>query len=306
MEARKTVKIRTVEDYCNSLGVRAAHPHIALIDYSTLPSMQQMFKEYHIYGIFLKDDTFGTLRRRHKTLSYESGSMIFISPGQTAGPEEGQTVASPRGYALVFDRALLKGQSLEKSILTFPFFSFDVEEALPLREKDRAAVLSIFESIEKEIAAKPDKQTPLILCDYIEILLNLCERIHLREFPDKQDNARSLTTRFTLLIGDYFDSPLLQENGIPGVAWCASQLNVTPAYLSDAIKRDTGHSPQALIHNYLVEVASARLRDTELSVSEIAYEFGFSYPNHFTRLFRKVSGKSPLAYLNAIRFRENA
>lgn len=297
MQARKTVKIRTVEDYCNSLGLRAAHPHIALIDYSTLPSMQQVFKEYHIYGIFLKDDTYGTLRRRHKTLSYESGSMIFVSPGQTAGPEEGETVASPRGYALVFDRMLLKGQSLEKSILTFPFFSFDVEKALPLSETDRAAVLFIFEGIRKEIAAKTDGQSPIILCDFIEILLNICKRIYLREFPHRQESARSLTVRFRLLIGDYFDSPSLQENGIPGVAWCASQLNVTPAYLSDAIKRDTGHSPKSLIHSYLVEVASARLRDTELSVSEIAYELGFSYPNHFTRLFQKVTGLTPSAYM---------
>lgn len=120
--------------------------------------------------------------------------------------------------------------------------------------------------------------------------------IHLREFPDKQENARSLTVRFKLLIGDYFDSQLLKEKGLPAVAWCASHLNVTPAYLSDAIKRDTGRTPQEMIHAYLVEVASAHLRDTEQSVSEIAYELGFTYPNHFTRLFRKVSGKTPLEY----------
>lgn len=296
MDARKTVKIRSVDDYCASLGVRASHPHIALIDYSTLESMQQAVKEYHIYGIFLKDDNYGTLRRRHKTLSYESGSMIFISPGQTAGPQEGELVESPRGFALVFDRALLKGQSLEKSILTFPFFSYDVEDALPLNEADRGGVLTIFEGIGKEIAAKTDSQTPVILCDCIEILLNLCKRIHLREFPDKQESHRSLTVRFKLLIGDYFDSPRLQEKGLPSVAWCASQLNVTPAYLSDAIKRDSGHTPQALIHAYLVEVASSYLRNSEKSVSEIAYELGFSYPNHFTRLFRKVIGITPSAY----------
>lgn len=296
METRKTVKIRSVDDYCASLGVRAHHPHIALINYSTLESMQQAVKEYHIYGVFLKDDNYGTLRRRHKTLSYKRGSMIFVSPGQTAGPEEGQLVESPRGYALVFDRALLKGQSLEKSILTFPFFSYDVEDALPLSEAERAVVLSVFDGIREEISANPDSQSAVILCDYIEILLNLCKRIHLREFPDKQENARSLTVRFKLLIGDYFDSQLLKEKGLPAVAWCASHLNVTPAYLSDAIKRDTGRTPQELIHAYLVEVASAHLRDTEQSVSEIAYELGFTYPNHFTRLFRKVSGKTPLEY----------
>ena len=157
-------------------------------------------------------------------------------------------------------------------------------------------MLTIFEGIGKEIAAKTDSQTPVILCDCIEILLNLCKRIHLREFPDKQESPRSLTVRFKLLIGDYFDSPRLQEKGLPSVAWCASQLNVTPAYLSDAIKRDSGHTPQALIHAYLVEVASSYLRNSEKSVSEIAYELGFSYPNHFTRLFRKVIGITPSAY----------
>lgn len=301
MESKGTVKIRTVDDYCASLGVRARHPHIAFIDYSMLGSMQQAIKEYHIYGIFLKDDNYGTLRRRHKTLSYESGSMIFVSPGQTAGPKEGGTVDSPRGYALVFDRALLKGQSLEKAILTFPFFSYDVADALSLNGQDRRTVLSLFEGIRTEITGKPDRQTPVILCDYIEILLNLCWRIHLREFPHRQASARSLTVRFKLFIGDYFDSSRLQEQGPLSVARCASELNVTPAYLSDAIKRDTGQSPQALIHAYLVEVASARLRETELSVSEIAYELGFSYPNHFTRLFRKVSGMSPLEYRKRVR-----
>lgn len=38
------------------------------------------------------------------------------------------------------------------------------------------------------------------------------------------------------------------------------------------------------------------IAENELTVSEIAYELGFKYPHHLTRVFKKVTGMTPVEY----------
>jgi len=62
------------------------------------------------------------------------------------------------------------------------------------------------------------------------------------------------------------------------------------------IKKETGTSAQEYIHVKLIDVAKEKIFDTIKSVSEVAYELGFKYPAHFTRLFKQWVGKTPNEY----------
>jgi AraC-like DNA-binding protein len=100
------------------------------------------------------------------------------------------------------------------------------------------------------------------------------------------------------LLNDYFTSDKPAAIGLPSVAYCAGEMNLSPNYFGDLIKKETGRSAQEYIQSKIIDVAKERVFDIGKSVSEIAYELGFKYPQHFTRLFRQKVGVSPNEYRN--------
>ena len=83
---------------------------------------------------------------------------------------------------------------------------------------------------------------------------------------------------------------------MPSVAYCAAELNLSPGYFGDLIKKETGKTAQEYIQTKVIDVAKEKIFDHNKSVSEIAFELGFKYPQHFTRLFKQRVGKSPNEY----------
>ena len=81
--------------------------------------------------------------------------------------------------------------------------------------------------------------------------------------------------------------------GLPSVKYCADKLNLSANYFGDLIKKETGQSAQDYIQQKLMEVAKEKIHDTNKTVSEVAYELGFKYPQHFTRLFKQRTGITP-------------
>ncbi|MBD5265762.1 MAG: AraC family transcriptional regulator, partial [Bacteroides sp.] len=67
-------------------------------------------------------------------------------------------------------------------------------------------------------------------------------------------------------------------------------------YFGDLIKKETGTSPKDLISLHLISVAKQRLMSTSDDVGMIAYDLGFEYPAHFSRMFKRMTGQSPSQY----------
>ena len=99
--------------------------------------------------------------------------------------------------------------------------------------------------------------------------------------------------KFDILLNDYLTSEKPQKQGLPSVSYFADQLHLSSNYFGDLIKKETGKSAQEYIQNKLITVAKERVFDPNKSVSEIAYELGFKYPQHFSRLFKRQVGYSP-------------
>lgn len=83
------------------------------------------------------------------------------------------------------------------------------------------------------------------------------------------------------------------ESGLPSVSYCAKKLFLSPNYLGDLLKKETGKSALEHIQLKLIDVAKEKIYDSSNSITEIAYELGFKYPQHFTRMFKKNTGFSP-------------
>jgi YesN/AraC family two-component response regulator len=86
------------------------------------------------------------------------------------------------------------------------------------------------------------------------------------------------------------------EQGLPSVSFFADKLNLSANYLGDLIRKETGKSAQEQIQLQMIGLAKEKIQDPRKSISEIAYELGFKYPQHFTRMFKKSTGMSPNEY----------
>jgi AraC-like DNA-binding protein len=135
-----------------------------------------------------------------------------------------------------------------------------------------------------------------VIVSNIELLLNYCDRFYDRQFYTRAKVNADVVQRFEALLKECFGKRDLMETGLPDVSWFSSRLNLSANYLSDLLQKFTGKSTLEHIHLELVERAKSLLWGTDRSISEIAYELGFEYPSHFTKVFKAKTGKSPSEY----------
>ncbi len=285
-----------VFEYNELLGVETLHPLVSVIDLSQARKIRHMRHTFGFYALFLKEVKCGNLIYGRQYYDYQEGTIVSIAPGQVLGVEDNGEVFQPKGWALVFHPELLRGTSLGRSIRNYSFFSYEANEALHLSEQERGIVLDCLHKIRTETEHAVDKHTQRLIAVNIELLLDYCVRFYERQFITRCNANNDILARFETLLDEYFASDRPQAEGLPSVKFCADRLHLSANYFGDLIKKETGRTAQEHIQSRLIDIAKERIFDTRKSVSEIAYEMGFRYPQHFTRLFKKVTGLTPKEY----------
>jgi AraC-like DNA-binding protein len=251
---------------------------------------------FGIYTVFLKEVKCGDLRYGKNTYDYQEGTLVFIGPGQVVNVDIPGETYQPKGYALVFHPDLIHGTSLGKHIHDYTFFGYQSSEALHVSERERKIVLDCFSKIKYELEHAIDKHSKTIIVDNIELFLNYCVRFYDRQFITRDNVHKGILEKFEYLLNQYFQSGESQSKGLPSVAYCAGEMNLSAGYFGDLIKKETGKTAQEFIQSKIINLAKEKIFDLNKSVSEIAYELGFKYPQHFTRLFKQQVGLSPSEY----------
>ncbi len=292
------INFETVSDYNDFNNHETFHPLVSVIDFSKAEIRTGKKMYFGLYCIFLKDVKCGDLIYGRNTYDYQKGTLVFIAPGQVVDVTNKTEPYQPMGHGLVFHPDLLHGTTLGKSIKSYHFFSYNTNEALHLAEKEKGLVLDLFSKIQAELEAGVDKHSKKVIATNIELFLSYCERFYDRQFIIREDVNKGILEKFENLLDEYFQTDQAQNIGLPNVAFCAEQLNLSANYFGDLIKKETGKSAQEYIQNKVIEVAKERVFDTNKSISEVAYELGFKYPQHFNRLFKQRVGYTPNEYRN--------
>ena len=293
---KEIIKINSVDTYNKLRGVTTQHPLVSVFNLSGKNPMPAETFNFGLYVIFLKELNCGELRYGRHLYDYQEGTLVFVAPGQILGVQPNAAAADPKGWVLLFHPDLLTGTHLGKHIHDYSFFSYDVNEALHLSEKERQTVLDCFAKIQVELEQSIDKHSKTLIASNIELFLNYCTRFYDRQFITRDNTNKSTLQKFEDLLNNYYSSDKPQQIGLPSVAWCAEQLNLSAKYFGDLIKKETGTSAQEYIQSKVIDVAKERIFDREKSLSEIAYDLGFKYPQHFTRLFKQKVGVAPNEY----------
>jgi AraC family transcriptional activator of pobA len=289
-------RFETVNDYNVFNNTETLHPLVSIIDMSKAKPRTASNMYFGVYAILLKEVKCGDLRYGKHTYDYQEGTLIFIAPGQVVSVENSGEIYQPKAHALVFHPDLIHGTSLGKHIQDYTFFSYQSNEALHVSERERKIVLDCFSKIEYELEHAIDKHSKKLIVENIELFLNYCVRFYDRQFITRDNVHRGILERFETLLNDFFKSDKPQKIGLPSVAYCANELNLSASYFGDLIKKETGKTAQEYIQAKLIDVAKEKIFDHGKTVSEIAYELGFKYPQHFTRFFKQQVGQSPNEY----------
>jgi AraC-like DNA-binding protein len=285
----------TIREYNTFNNQETLHPLVSIVDLNKANPRQLRRLRYDFYVVFLKKVYCGDLRYGLNFYDYEEGSLIFLAPGQVIG-EHKDEYYQPQGTALVFHPDLLRGTTLGKNINNYHFFNYAVSEALHLSEQERNLIKDCFSKIEYELHHAIDKHSKQLIVSNIELFLNYCERFYDRQFITRDHVNKGILEKFEELLNSYFSSEKPHVIGLPSVAYCAGELNLSANYFGDLIKKETGKSAQEYIQDKIIDMAKSKIFDHHKTVSEIAYELGFKYPQHFNRLFKKRVGYTPNEY----------
>ena len=293
----KIIQLDTVDKYNKLYGLETLHPLVSVIDLTrATKTVNHIQMNYGVYALFLKGGKECELKYGRREYDYQEGTIVSFAPGQVVGVEMQKEEMHPKVYGILFHPDIIRGTSLGQSIKNYGFFSYSSHEALHLSRQERNVIMDCLNKIRMELEHAIDKHSKQLIAMNIELLLSYCLRFYERQFITRETANKDILQKFETQLDAYFTEHRDQENGLPTVKYFADKTFLTPNYFGDLIKKETGKSAQEYIQYKLVERAKDMIAGTGLTMSEIAYELGFQYPQHFGRLFKKQAGITPNMY----------
>jgi len=293
--------INNISQYNADNNTKTLNPLVSVIDYSKAEmrewgNVNSIKFQYGMYCVFLKDVKCGDMKYGRHYYDYQAGTLAFFATGQVMEMLIPAEPYQPAGFGLIFHSDFLLGTELGKHIRNYKFFDYETNEALHLSDDERKMILDSFSKIEFELTQPIDKHSKKLIASNIELFLDYCQRFYDRQFITRDAENKGILAQFETLLNTYFMSEYPQIIGLPTVAHFANELHLSANYFGDLIKRETGQSAKEYIQNKTIELAKGILFERNKSINQIAFELGFKYPQHFTRLFKQKVGITPKEY----------
>jgi AraC-like DNA-binding protein len=300
-EAKPIVQVHSISEISKFVKGVTKHPLVAVIDFSKVDEyiQEDIRISCDFYSVMFKNYCANKIRYGRQSYDFQEGSLICIAPKQVLTMDsEIEKREDMMGWGLFFHPDLVRGTSLGAKMKDYTFFSYEMSEALHLSEKEKQTLYDYVLKIQSELEENIDTHSQNLIVSNIEVLLNYCLRYYGRQFITRKNTNRDIVGQIGKVIREYFDSDNLKEKGLPTVSYLAEKMNLSPNYLSDLLKKETGMNAQDRIHYYLIEEAKNLLLSSDKSISELAFMLGFEYPQYFSRLFKAKTGMTPVEFRN--------
>lgn len=295
-EKEGIIEIDSVDRYNKIFGLETKHPLVSVVDLSKAATWpRRAWFRYEVYALFLKDVKCGDIKYGRQYYDYQEGTIVGFAPGQVTDLVMLENV-QPRALGLIFHPDLIRGTALGQEIRNYSFFSYESNEALHLSQQERQSVMDGLHKIETELQHAIDKHSRRLICANIGLLLDYCMRYYERQFETRREVSKDIIVRFEQLLDDYFDSNTPQKEGLPTVKYFADKVFLSPNYFGDMIRRQTGKTASVYIQEKVIDRAKQALLSTDKTMTQIAYDLGYQYPQHLSRTFKKAVGVTPNEY----------
>ena len=287
-----------MDEYNALFRQRSLHPLVTVGDLAKADEALFTDEEtdFGMYSVILLDEYFGDILRNGERIECRPNRIVQLHPGVRLSTYL-NNIRAPKGLVLSFRPELLDKSGLGRDFYMFSkFLETDHGGTLQLDARQKAIIMSCFTNIQSELETERDYLSNHMIRLGIGQILSHCKRIYERQYCSAGSRSHTFRERMDTIIDNYLNSGLPEQQGQPTVAWCAQQFNLSPNYFGDLVKRELRISAQDYIQQKIIITAQRLLHDTTMTVSEISEQLGFSYPNHFTRMFKRNTGMTPLEY----------
>jgi len=301
MAGEAPYRVKTITEFHRLNGLPGPlHPLISLVDWATIRHPQERIGAsviFDFYSISVKRSLNFKMVYGQEPYDFDEGILFFLAPGQVFRVEV-EEFADPEhsGWLLLLHPDFLANTALAKRIRQYDYFSYSVNEALFLSEREEQILDGLIGHIRQEYQAYTDRFSQQIIVAELEALLGYADRFYHRQFITRNSSSHSILGRLEILLDNYFNREEQLRQGIPTVQFVAEKLNMSPNYLSGLLKALTGLNTQQHIHEKLIIAAKEKLSTTDLTVSEIAYNLGFEHVPSFSKLFKQKTTQSPISF----------
>ena len=294
---KKILNIDNPNVYARYVGAAELHPQLSLIHYDEVSPVHTSLNNYGVYGLFIQQSFPNNLFYGIRPMEASDLSIIAVAPGQLGGAEDDGTLFPISGWALLWSPELIHNSDLQARIRDYHFFSYFATDTLRMEPSEWTAITALLELMEKTLKENEDSGSLRnILLAYLRLLLEYCNRIHLRQQSDYSKDTADILKRFHALLEQYYLEGRQHLLGLPTVGYCASQMNYSAHYFGDLFRQTTGSTAIGYIHAYVVGQGKNLLMQG-LNISETSRQLGFEFPHHFTRLFKRIAGITPSQFL---------
>lgn len=288
---------KTISELHRSIGYPPPeNPLISLVMCEKLSECSIGQSEFttDFYMIAFKKIKSGYVLYGRTKYDHDNGSMMFMKPRQVI--EINNVELEEKGFIIWIHEDFLNGYHLHSEIKKYGYFDYEANEALHLSAREEQIIWDLHSKIELEYYNNQDEYSREIIIAHIDSILKYSQRFYKRQFINRTELSGKTVSKFNDLLTSYLEKGKVHEKGLPTVKSLADLFNLSPRYLSDLLKQETGKTAIELIHVFLISEAKNLLQGSENSVSETAYALGFDNPPYFSRLFKKEVGVSPNEY----------
>ena len=294
MVQKYDIKIQQIHDYNEFVGTENLHPHISVIHYDELPPIRHSRMLWGVYGLFLLEDNSEQLSYGSGTYDYSEGSLVCVAPSQIGGVTDDGTTFQRKGWALLFSPELFQATAVEKGLSRLEFFRYHVNKALDITAAEQQHLKTLFQMLREELETEKRKE---IMIKLTELILAYCSAFFSRQYSiESGEKCKHIVSRLEHVLDDYYATEKQYTKGLPTVRYCADSLCVAPNYLGDLIRQETSDSAIHFIGRNIIRRAKDMLMSGK-SITETAYDLGFDYPSHLSRLFNRMEGVTPSTYI---------
>jgi len=270
------------------------NPLVSLIRCNQACSLGDRAFTSDFYMIGFKKLISGIFKYGRTKYDHDNGSMSFVKPRQII--EMRDLEFEEEGFLIFFHEDVLNGHPLYNEIDKYHYFEYETNEALHLSPKEKEVIWGLYDKIRTEYYNNQDEYSREIILGHISSILMYAQRFYKRQFINRTDLSGKTVTKFQRVISSYLTTGQLLIDGLPSVNQIADKLNMSPRYLTDMLKQETGKTAMELIHIAIIAEAKNLLTSADQSVAEIAYQLGFENVSYFTKLFKQQVGLRPFEF----------
>ena len=252
--------------------------------FSDIETTNQILLRNGVVILLCKSDG-GVITINSKEYKLSKSCVIVLTSNHIIGNIDSLLMRESNAIAVSEDYILNMPSPIDTSIFGYSRYM----SVIKIADEKFADLQSYYRFIYKESKEESKYRLEIVQSIFYALILEiLAEYEKVFEVGDTTSDikANNLSDRFFRLLATNYKTNR-------SVKFYADKLNLTPKYLSTAIKRVTGRPILDWIHEAILIDAKMLLRTTDMTVQEISEQLNFSSPSAFVQFFKKHTGKTP-------------